>query len=181
MKIKTIITISGRICSGKSYAANLIKTEFGLPVASFGSYLKHYCEVNSLPTDRKTLQDTGEAFIKENPNQFLENVLAHFIGSADNIVLEGVRHKSILAAVDQITENHLAVFVYADLNTRYERYFNRNKESDELKTIKQFKISDSHPVELEIESLKQSCDISVDSSQEYSSELFAFLSSKLIS
>lgn len=179
MKIKSIITISGRISSGKSYAANLIKTELGLPVASFGGYLKYYCEQNKLPTDRKTLQNIGEAFVKEKAQQFLIDVLSHFIGSADKIVLEGVRHKSILDAVNQITENRLAVFVSADFNTRYERYFKRNKDLDKLKTIEQFKIADKHSVELEIESLKPFCDISVDSTKEYSFELFAFLSSNL--
>jgi cytidylate kinase len=179
MKQKSIITISGRISSGKSYAANLIKTEFGLPVASFGGYLKHYCEKNNISTDRKTLQDTGEAFVKANPQKFLIDVILHFIGKADKIVLEGVRHKSILDAVNQITENRLAVFVEADLNTRYKRYFERNKDSDEVKTFEQFKISDGHSVEMEIESLKPFCNISVDSTKEYSSELFAFLSSNL--
>lgn len=179
MEIRTIITISGRISSGKSFAADLIKKEFELPVASFGGYLRHYCGKNNLPNDRKTLQDTGEAIVKENPKQFLENVLAHFIGSADKIVLEGVRHKSILEVVNQLTQNRLSVFVEADLQTRYKRYFERNKDSDDVKTFEQFKIADSHSVEMEIESLKPLCSITVDSTKGYSTELFSFLRSKL--
>lgn len=180
MKTKSIITISGRISSGKSFAADLIKNEFGFPVASFGGYLKHYCENNNLPTDRKTLQDTGEAFVKDNPKQFLENVLAHFIGSADKIVLEGVRHKSILEVVSQLTENRLSVFVDADLETRYKRYFERNKDSDGVKSFEQFKIADSHSVEMEIESLKPLCNVAVDSTTDYWHELKSIIEASLL-
>jgi len=171
MKLKSIITLSGRISSGKSYAANLIKNEFDFPVASFGGYLKYYCEQNNLPIDRKTLQDIGEGFVKEKPHQFLIDVVSHFIGRADKIIIEGVRHKSILDAVNEVTENRLAVFVYADLQTRYDRYFKRNKDSDLLKTFEQFEIADSHTVELEIESLKPLCNIVVDSTRDYQIEL----------
>ena len=139
--------------------------------ASFGAYLKYYCEWNNLPTDRKALQDTGEAFVRDNPGQFLIDVISHFIGSADKIVLEGVRHKSILEAVNQLTENRLSVFVEADLETCYKRYFERNKDSDGVKTFEQFKVADSHSVEMEIESLKPLCNIAVDSTTDYWHEL----------
>lgn len=179
MKLKSIITISGRISAGKSYAANLIKTEYGFAVASFGGYLKYYCEKSNLSTNRKNLQDIGEGFVKEKPHQFLIDVVSHFVGSADKIIIEGVRHKSILDAVYEITENRLAVFVYADLQTRYDRYFKRNKDSDLLKTLEQFEIADSHTVELEIESLKPLCNIVVDSTKDYSSELSSYLKANL--
>lgn len=179
MKLNTIITISGRISAGKSYAAKMLHTKFEFPIASFGSYLKCYCEQNGMPTDRKILQDTGEAFVKADSKKFLADVLSYFIGASDSIILEGVRHQSIFENVTELTENHLAVFVEADLQTRYTRYFGRNKDSDELKTFEQFKIADSHSVEMEIESLKSLCDISVDSTKDYSSELFTFLSNSL--
>ena len=179
MKLQSIITISGQISSGKSYAANLIKEEYGLPIASFGGYLKHYCEQNNLPSDRKTLQDIGEAFVKEKPYQFLSDVVSHFIGEADKITIEGVRHKSILDAVKELSESCLTVFVYADLDTRYDRYYKRNKDSDLVKTFQQFRVADSHPVELEIESLKNKCDLIIDSTKDYSLELFSYLKANL--
>jgi dephospho-CoA kinase len=177
MKIKSIISISGRISSGKSYAAEMIQNKFGYPVASFGSYLKYYCEHKNLPTDRKTLQDIGEKFVETNPQQFLIDVLSHFIGNADKIILEGVRHKIIFEKIKNITENHLSIFIDADLQTRYDRYYKRNKDSDEVKTFEQFMISDNHSVELEIEELKPLSQIVIDSTKEYSDELFEFLSS----
>ncbi len=73
MKYKSIITISGRICSGKSYASNLIANKFSFPVASFGGYLKYYCEKNSLSIERKSLQDVGQRLVDNNPDEFVIN------------------------------------------------------------------------------------------------------------
>lgn len=179
MKLKSIITISGRICSGKSFAANLIKDEFGFPVASFGGYLKNYCEKSNLPIDRETLQNVGEAFIKTEPDKFLINVISFSIGHANRIIIEGVRHKSIFNAVNQLAEAHMAIFLDARLEVRYERYSKRNKDSDKVKTFEQFVLFDNHTVELEIESLKNHCDITIDSTKDYSSELLSYLHTNL--
>lgn len=179
MKINTIITISGRISSGKSYAAELIHKKFDFPVASFGGYLKHYCKQKNLPTDRKNLQEIGEKFVETNPQQFIIDVVSHFIESNDKIILEGVRHRSIFEEARNISENHLSIFIDADLQTRYDRYYKRNKDSDKVKTFEQFIISDNHPVEIEIEELKPFCNIVINSSEEYKNELFNFLSSHL--
>lgn len=75
MKLNTIITISGRISAGKSYVAKMLHAEFEFPIASFSGYLKYYCEQNGLPTDRKTLQNTGEAFVKADSKKFLLELL----------------------------------------------------------------------------------------------------------
>lgn len=179
MKLKSIITISGRISSGKSYAAIFISKQFGFPVASFGSYLKHYCEKNNLLTDRKTLQDVGENFIQTNPQLFLNNVIAHFIGESNSIIIEGVRHKIIFDTIMQLAEKSISVFIDTDQKTRYDRYCKRSKESDEVKDYNQFLISDNHSVELEIESLKPLCDIIINSTTDYSIELPRLISKKL--
>ncbi|HMG15487.1 MAG TPA: AAA family ATPase [Saprospiraceae bacterium] len=167
MNLKAIISISGQICSGKSYTAKLIQSEFGFPLASFGGYLKYYCEQNNLNSDRQTLQDTGEALVQINPKKFLVDVISHFIGKSDIIILEGVRHKSIFDKVLELTKSRFAIYIEADLETRFDRYSIRNKNSDEVKTYDQFKIADSHVVEGEIESLKPFCDIIIDSTVDY--------------
>jgi len=171
MKLKSIITVSGHICAGKSFATKMIQSEYGFPIASFGGYLKFYCEKNGLPTDRKTLQDTGETLVKADSKKFLVDVLSHFIGGSDSIILEGVRHQSIFENVKELTENRLAVFIEADLETRYKRYFERNKNSDGSKTFEQFKILNEHSVEMEIEFLKPLCNFTVDSTMDYWIEL----------
>ena len=179
MKFKSIIGICGRICSGKSYVADLIASEFSFPVASFGSYLKFYCEKNNLPTDRKYLQNLGQNFAEKEPIQFVINVIDHFIGNRNAIIIEGIRHHSIFEIINTLSENTMSIFVDADQETRYNRYVQRKKNSDKLKTPSQFIKLDNHPVEIEIESLKPLCDIVVDSTEDYSIELNNFLLTNL--
>ena len=165
--INTIIVISGRISSGKSTVAKIISSKHSFPVASFGAYLKHYCESNGLPTDRKTLQDTGEDFVQRDPVNFLKTVVNHFIENSDILILEGVRHKIIFDEVQNICQRKLAIFVDADQNTRYKRYYDRNKDTEYSKTLEQFIESDNHIVEQGIDSLKSLCDIIIDSTKQF--------------
>lgn len=175
-KCNSIITMSGRIGSGKSYIAQKIQNRFSLPIASFGAYLKEICKNNYISPSRQTLQEIGEILIRTNPKQFLIGVISYFTNCNNELILDGVRHRIILEQVKLLTENHIAIFVDTDFETRYERYVKRNNDSDLLKTFEQFKIADSHPVEMEIESLKEYCDFVVfSSSDNNSSELFDFL------
>jgi dephospho-CoA kinase len=177
--LKSIITLSGRICSGKSHVAKLLSYEFGFPVASFGGYLKYYCQQNNILVERESLQNIGEEFVRTAPQQFLIDVISHFSGSSDKIILEGVRHKSILGGIEELTENAITVFIDADIQTRFKRCLERNKDSDRIKTYEDFINLDNHQVELEIESLKSHCNLIIDSTADYTHELFAFISSNL--
>ena len=179
LPLKNIIAISGQISSGKSYLANIFSEKLGFPVASFGSYLKYYSEQNNLPIDRKSLQDLGESFIKQNPQKFLNDVINYFISQSDSIIIEVIRHKVIFDLIHQISKKCLFVFVAADGITRYKRYRNRNKPTDKIKTYKQFVGSENHEVESEINSLQALSDIVVDSTKDYSLELLNFISEKV--
>ncbi len=174
-KLNKVIILCGSICSGKTYTAGLISKSLGLPVASFGKYLKYYCESNNLPTDRKSLQDIGEKFVETTPEEFLDNVVNHFIGESNSIIIEGVRHLSIFKLINNIAETKIGIFVEADDQTRYKRYSNREKDADNFKTFEQFVLINQHPVELEILSLKPLCNFSVDSTKPLDDNFFKSL------
>jgi len=178
MRLKAIIAISGRICSGKSYAANLIARQLNIPVASFGSYLKYYCEKNNLPLDRTTMQNLGENLVRTNAQEFLTNVINYFINGFDSIIIEGVRHKVILELIKLVGEKSISIYLETDTNTRFERCIKRNKDF-EVKSREQFNILDNHIVEKEIESLKLFCDYIIDSNQDYSFELLNYITQKI--
>jgi dephospho-CoA kinase len=173
MKLESAIIICGHISSGKSYAADLINKQFNIPSASFGGFLKYFCEQNSFPIDRQTLQNIGERLVVNNPKKFLIDVISYSAPHSNKIILEGVRHKSIFENIKLIAKNNLSIFIEADLETRYKRSLLSHKDSDKIKSFEQFIISDNHPVELEIESLKPLCDIIIDSTQDYSDIMFS--------
>jgi dephospho-CoA kinase len=163
--IDTTITIIGRISSGKSTFAKELSLSHSITIASFGAYLKHYCEMNDLQTDRKTLQQIGDEFIQNKPLIFLSDVITHFGKKSDILIFEGVRHRIIFDELKRISKKHITIFIDADQITRYKRYCEREKDSDINKTWEEFIAIDNHPVELEIETLKNDCNIIVDSTK----------------
>jgi len=155
----------GKICSGKSTLAKFLAEKFSLPIISFGGYIKSYCVQNNLSTDRKNLQDIGESFINADHKKFLKNAIAFSAGDKKNLAFEGVRHRAILNEIRETSETAVFIFVKADIETRYKRYVSRERDSDKLNTFEQFKESDSHSVEKEIDELEESCDIVIDSAE----------------
>lgn len=170
--LNKIIVLCGSICSGKTYTANLISKETGFPVASFGGYLKHYCKLNNIPITRKNLQDIGEHFVETRPKEFLDDVINYYVGESDTLIIEGVRHISIFHFINKLAKNRITIYVEADQKTRYERYINRIKESDDFITFDKFLLLDKHPVELEIQSLKTRCGVVIDSTKPVDESLF---------
>ncbi len=165
MKYKTIITISGRISSGKSLASQLIHKEFSFPITSFGTYLYQHCQKNNLSTDRENLQKVGSEMILTSSSKFLQNVLSYGTNSSDSIILEGVRHTAVLEEVKQLAAQVISVFVDAPQQIRFERYCQRRKNTDSIMDYDHFKLLDNHPVELEIDSLHQSSSVIIDNSR----------------
>ncbi len=177
MTANTIISISGKICSGKSYVADIISKQYGFPIASFGGYLKQYCKTNNLPFSRGALQSLGENFIKENPQQFLIDVLNFYKNEKEIIILEGIRHKVILQLIKKDNKNSISIFIDADKRTRYSRY--KKRDSSKHITFNQFIAFDDHPVENEINSLKEYCDLTLNTTKDSSNILFEFLTRNL--
>lgn len=159
------IAIIGRISSGKSTFAKELSNHYNITIASFGSYLRYYCENKGFKTDRDTLQNIGEDFIHNNPKILLNNVIAYSRQKTNDFIFEGVRHMVIFEELKNISKKYFTVFIDADQNTRFNRYLERNKDADINKTLEQFNASDNHPVELEIESLKSDCNLIVDSTK----------------
>ncbi len=166
-KIKTTIVILGTISSGKSTLAYFISEEYGLPVVSFGAYTKHYCEQHNLGTDRKDLQKVGEGLVSDNPALFVMNAINFGAKNEPVVILEGIRHKTILESIKNICEKTICIFIDADFEVRYQRYLDRQKDMDKVKTLEEFSERDNHSMENEAKNLKDSCALVIDSTQDY--------------
>jgi len=180
MKFKNIICISGRICAGKSQAAECISRKFGFPVISFGEFLHYYSIKNKYSIERQTFSELGDKLVSQDPQHFLNEVIEYFPIDKDSIILDGVRHKAILDAITEITENRIAIFINTSFKTRYQRCYSRKKIYDDFSTFEKFYKADSHRVEAEIESLKLYCDIIVDTRKINNEKLLNLISTYLI-
>jgi cytidylate kinase len=170
--ITTTIAIIGKICSGKSTIARRISANLDLPIISFGAYLTRYSKDNNLPTDRVSLQNLGNHFIKEDSGKFLRNVILFQPIIPDSMIIEGVRHLSIQKELADISNKSIFIFVEAPIKTRYDRYCSRIKESDKIVSYEEFLVIDNHVVESEIDLLKSKCQITSDTGLENNEDLF---------
>ncbi len=163
MKDLAIISISGRICSGKSFAAKVISKEYQIPIASFGEFLRVHCMNRFGTDDRVILQNEGVRLIDADPKWLLMNTINHFHIDREWMVLEGVRHLSILKLIQANFPRSISIFVDAKEETRLARFIAR-KENGDLDSLKEaFYLADKHPVELETDSLGPLCTYRVNS------------------
>lgn len=157
------LVIIGRIGSGKSTLAKRISKERNLPIASFGAYLRSYCEANGLPGDRDYLQDLGDKFITTEHMDFLCKVIDH-VGSQSNMyIFEGVRHKVIFDGIKSMCRQVEAIFIDVEPHVRYEWVKQDTRTHDRFSSFERFLEVDNHNVEQEIESLKQLCSLIINS------------------
>lgn len=160
-----VIGVVGRISVGKSSVTKALSEKIGVPFTSFGVYLVKYSKLTGRPSDRKSLQDLGEEFIKDQPRAFLLNVIEEVSDSSGRIIIEGIRHAIILQEIRSISKKAFIVYIDATPETRFNRYVNRKKENDEVLDFDGFMKKDSHVVESEVEHLKLSCDLVVNSDE----------------
>jgi chloramphenicol 3-O-phosphotransferase len=97
----TVIALAGRIDSGKSSVAAAIADDSGLPVLSFGAYVKNLA---SPDPSREELQELGARLLDElGAEGFVAALLAaHDLSSADSVIWEGVRHHAVLEALRRL-------------------------------------------------------------------------------
>jgi cytidylate kinase len=162
-RLKKSIIIIGAISSGKSTVAKYISERYGIKIASFGGYLNDYSLRNNLPNDRKSLQDLGDEFIKSQPEKFLLDVISFSGSDTESLIFEGVRHLVIFDLINAHSAQSLSIFIDAPYDVRKERYLLRNKDIDSSKSSKEFDLRNLHSVEMEVPSLRNNCDIAIES------------------
>lgn len=168
-KSKSVI-ITGKICSGKTTVTRAVLEL--IPRAkriSFGQFLKEYCDENGIEysANREALQDLGQRFIDEDPEQLLAQViLSASPVQGDALLFEGVRHESIFTAVQHQSSEVKSIYVDADPQLRYERLIKRSRDIDGEMSFSDFRTMDNHPAEKEIEGLRSRCELVLTSTQE---------------
>ena len=98
-----VICFSGKIGSGKTAVSELVAQKLGWKRASFGQFVRHLVtQEGGDPTNRKQLQDTGQARESRDVGAFCRDMLDHFeVAQDENLVIDGIRHVSV---IDKLTE-----------------------------------------------------------------------------
>jgi adenylate kinase family enzyme len=162
------IIIIGKICSGKSTLAADFSKWLKFPIASFGGYLSTYSKVNNLPINREALQNLGTDFINADHVKFLKSVIEFTDPAAKNLIFEGVRHKVILDEIRRTSGKSYSIFLDARKDIRLQRFIGREKEIDtQINAELDFNERSMHPVEMELDDLKDQCNFVISTNESY--------------
>jgi dephospho-CoA kinase len=118
----------------------------GLPIISFGQYVKSTATERGLPLNRETLQELGEELVASDPKGFTRSALAsvdHKLGA----VVDGLRHRTVLSEIRSLALDVPTVVVFLEVadEIRLKRLRSRGMSADEILR------ADNHPMELSLE------------------------------
>lgn len=143
------VGVAGSIGSGKTELARALHQIIGGVLVSFGDYVRAEATRRHLRNEREVLQRLGENLIEEQGwDEFCKSVLVHFgWHKGENIVIDGVRHIEVAAALRQLIEPQPFVLVLVELDDRERsKRLERSGIVDGSK-LKQF---EAHSTELQV-------------------------------
>lgn len=124
---KTLILISGKIGSGKTYWADKIAKEFKCNRNSFSDYLKLCCIQAGLEINRENLQKIGQWVILNDFENFMNyTVLNNFNSKSDCLVIDGLRHVECIDYYNTIIKNVIHINLNPSENFRKVNIANRD-------------------------------------------------------
>ena len=154
-----IIAFSGSSQTGKTTLARLLADHLNAKVLIFGDFVRDQAKNLGIenPT-REMLQDLGHQMVKSDAQRFCSAALESARHrSGESLVVDGIRHLEILAAIQKLNpeQNVRLVYLSAPLEKRQER----THGNEDLTQV------DSHPVEADTnEKLRAAADLVLDTS-----------------
>jgi dephospho-CoA kinase len=146
---RLIIGIAGRIGAGKTSAAKYLSTRYGFQYLRYSLVLKDWRASDS--NSKHELQEIGWQVMAGGMQEELNRRLIAQIGPDTSVAVDGLRHPIDYEAQKRsfLSLFHL-LYIDSPRNIRWTRLRGRGRyESQEA-----FDTADSHPVEQQIESLK---------------------------
>jgi cytidylate kinase len=143
-----LIAFSGKIGTGKSSISKAVATKLGWPWVSFGEYVRQIAAKQGLEPTRLTWQTVGEALLLADEQAFCKAVLEQAPYGFSNIVVDGVRHKTVLESLQKIMlpGRLLHIHLLVDEVTRVERILQREGNLG----LTELNRADLHPTEQQV-------------------------------
>jgi len=152
---RKVIGLSGPIATGKTTAANYIKS-LGFEYGRYSLVLKRILAERSIEANRTTLQDIGDE-VNQSPGQrWLCKELIKLLPSQGDLVIDGLRHPDDHAfLVENFGPAFVHVHIAAPKKIREKRYVAAGFSKEE------FKIASEHHVEMEIDEVSRLAHVSI--------------------
>ena len=142
----SIIVLASRIGAGKSTLARALAEVSGLPIVSFGQYVKSITTERKLPLSRENLQTVGEELVANDPKEFTRRALAS-IDFRIGAIVDGLRHQTVLTEIRSLAPDLpvAVIFIQVADAIRLERLTARGMSANEILR------ANNHPMELALE------------------------------
>jgi dephospho-CoA kinase len=166
----TIVAFAGRIGAGKSSVAKALADHLGWKLASFGAFVRTVAFSRGLSSSRESLQAVGKELEATDAPALCRSVLdAASWQPGQPLVIEGIRHVSVLEILRALVAPQPLVFIYlgADEEQRRSRLRQRGaEEADRLEAV------EAHPTEQDVVTrLPKVADLVLSNTTESESEL----------
>jgi cytidylate kinase len=93
---RLIIALSGLPGTGKTTLARALAEKLNGAYLGFGDHVRKLAREQDRASDRSSLQDLGETLVRDDPQGFTNGVLAQAPHDWKVLVVDGVRHLSVL-------------------------------------------------------------------------------------
>lgn len=182
--MSTVIALSAKIKTGKSFVGKKFADAVGWDYVSFGNYVRLITEQRGLIAKREVWQEVGEDLIRNNLEGFCRGVLAQAPNwkPGKPLVIDGVRHAEVSDLLREIVAPSKYVLALLEVSeeTRIDRLHREETKEDSvierveshstekqvrvvIPQIADYRIDGSEPIEVLIEKLKAiSSDIPVE-------------------
>lgn len=150
--MSTVLALSAKIKTGKSFVGKPFAESVGWDYVSFGNYVRLITEQRGLPANREVWQEVGEDLIRNNLEEFCRSVLAQAPNwkPGKPLVIDGVRHVEVSNLLEEIVapSKYILALLEVDEETRMERLHREEvKENDIIKRI------ESHSTEAQVKNV----------------------------
>ena len=160
------LLLIGPRASGKSTLARLIATRLDWPYLSFGGHVRRYAASKGWPSEPGVLEELGGRLILDlGYAGLLEDVLKALAPQSASVVLDGVRHPEMLAAVTARFAHVRSCYIDAPDDMRYERWLKREGMAISAESLQRFQQLAAGAVERHVPELRQLADQVLDGSQ----------------
>lgn len=166
-----IIALAGRIASGKSKAAQLLRDEYGMEHIEYSSFLYQAMDLFVIPHTRQNI-DTWSHFLRQTYAQdIFSRAVSKRLRETDKawVVLSTIRRHSDLDGIRDHYPLHLW-YVQAEQRVRYERHISSaRREGDADMTFEQFQQIERNEVQSSIPLLKIGAEAVIENNSDFDS------------
>lgn len=184
--MSTVLALSAKIKTGKSFVGRHFADSVGWDYVSFGNYVRLVTEQRGLPAKREVWQEVGEDLIRTNLEGFCRSVLAQAPNwkPGKPLVIDGVRHVEVSNLLKEIVApaKYILALLEVDEEVRMDRLHKEETKEDSvikrveshsteeqvkavIPQIADYRIDGNEPIDILIEKLKAiSSDVPVEPS-----------------